>query len=261
MSSESTQQSLINSSIYGIARGLCVHTLIYPFEVVKIRQQCLSDPKNCIDVARTIFQKEGATAFYKGLKPQLVKTIVKQTWVWPIIAGVPTHLKRFNLGELRRLAMTGLFISTIDAAFTTPLERAKVRAASTGKYTFSLNEIYNNGWRGFTTHWAKLSVNWITFLVAQKILRDHYRKTPEHLFSLPELAGIGVLVAGIVSFVSAPFDTANTLSQAKNLKLSQFFSGKEFRKFYRGSPVNTLVLIIHNIASVFVIDKLGKNDI
>jgi hypothetical protein len=244
--------------MWGIARGLSVHTLIYPIEVVKIRQQCQSNPEKSTEIARALFQKEGASAFYKGLPAQLIKTSIKQAWVWPVITGIPAYLKRHNIKELPQQILTGLSIATIDAAITTPLERVKIRSASTGKSRFSLDDVYKNGWRGFTIHWAKLSVNWVTFLVAQKHLRDRYRKTPEQVLSLPQLAGIGAQVAVIVSLVSAPFDIANTLKQAKNLSPTHLLSGNVLRKLYRGWPLNVLALTIHNVASVIVIDKLGQ---
>jgi hypothetical protein len=244
--------------MWGIARGLSVHTLIYPIEVVKIRQQCQPTPEKSTEVARAIFQKEGPSAFYQGLPPQLIKTIIKQAWVWPMITGIPVYLKRHKVGELHQQVLTGWSIATIDAAITTPLERVKIRSASTGESKLSLNEVYKNGWRGFTIHWTKLSLNWVTFLVAQKHLRDRYRKTPEQALSLPQLAGIGAQVAVIVSLVSAPFDIANTLKQAKNLSPTHLLSGNVFRKLYRGWPLNVLALTIHNVASVIVIDKLGQ---
>jgi hypothetical protein len=258
MSADSTKASMANSSMWGIARGLSVHTLIYPLEVVKIRQQCHSSPEKSIQVARALFQKEGISAFYKGLPPQLLKTSIKQAWVWPMITGIPVFIKRYRIGDIPQQALTGLAIATIDAAVTTPLERAKILSAFTGETKFSLNGVYKDGWRGFTTHWAKLSVNWSTFLVAQKHLRDRYRKRPEQALSLPQLAGIGAQVAVIVSLVSAPLDIANTLKQAQNLSPAQLFSGNAFRRLYRGWPLSALSLTIHNIASVIVIDKLGQ---
>lgn len=253
----STNTSLVNSSIWGIVRGITVHTLIYPLEVVKIRQQCHLNAEKSIEIARMLFQKEGSSAFYKGLTPQLLKTSLKQAWVWPMITGIPVFLKQYRIGDISQQALTGLTIATIDATITTPLERAKILSAFTGKTRFSFGSIYKDGWRGFTTHWAKLSINWTVFLEAQKYLRERTRKKPEQILSLPQLAGIGAQVAIIVSLVSAPFDIANTLKQAQNLSPTHLLSGKEFRKLYRGWPLSALALITHNVASVIVIEKLG----
>ena len=69
---------------------------------------------------------------------------------------------------------------------------------------------------------------------------------------------IGVPVAIVVSLVTAPFDIANTLKQAKDLSPTHLLSRVAMSKLYRGWPLSVLSLTIHNIASVIVIDKLGQ---
>ncbi len=255
MSISTTKEDLIQSSIAGIARGLCVHTLIFPLDVIKIRQQCDSSSRKSFEIARTLFEKEGVGAFYKGLSPQLVKTSIKQAWVWPILTGIPPYLKQYKIKETPSLLLTGFLISMIDAAITTPLEKSKIQSALAGKTKFSLK----GGWQGFGTHLTNLSVNWSTFLIAQKHLRDRYRQKSEKALSLRELTEIGIQVAIIVSLVSAPIDFANTLKHAENRSPFDLLSGKALHRLYRGWPARALGLIIHNIASVIVIDKLSKD--
>lgn len=252
------KENLAWSSLWGVVRGVSVHTLIYPLEVVKIRQQCSQDESKSLRVALTLFRQEGIGAFYKGLAPQLLKTSIKQIWCWPMITGMPSIFQRYQIETLAQQALTGLSIATIDAAISTPLERAKILSAFKGTNKCCFKNVYREGWRGFTIHWSKLSVNWITFLTAQKHLRDHYSELSEHSLSFSELTQIGVQVALIVSLVSAPFDIANTLKQAQNLTPSHLFSRRGMFKFYRGWPLNALSLVIHNIASVTLIEKLGK---
>src|SRR3989304_10604835 len=103
---DSTKTSLVNSSIWGIARGISVHALIYPLEVIKIRQQCHPSPEKCAKIAQMLFQQEGMRAFYKGLQPQLLKTSIKQSWAWPMITGVPTVLSHLHLGDTQRQGLT-----------------------------------------------------------------------------------------------------------------------------------------------------------
>lgn len=255
---DSTQTHLINSSFWGILRGLSVHTLIYPLEVIKIHQQCSQNSENIARVALNIFKKDSFNAFYKGLPPQLLKTSLKQVWCWPMITELPIILQRYQLGDFLRYAMTGFSIATIDAVMTTPLEKAKILSAYTGKVSFSLKSVYKNGWQGFTAHWLKLSINWTAFLTTQKYLRDRSSLQSEQSLSLFQLAKIGVQVALITSLISAPFDIAHTLKQAQCLNLSHLFSRNEISKLYRGWPLSALSLSIHNIASVIVIDKLSK---
>lgn len=252
------KENLAWSSLWGVVRGISVHTLIYPLEVVKIRQQCSQDGSKSLRIALTLFQQEGMGVFYTGLAPQLLKTSIKQIWCWPMIAGMPTIFQRCQIENLGQQVLTGFSIATVDAAISTPLERAKILSAFKGTGKFSLKNAYRDGWQGFSTHWSKLSVNWVAFLTAQKHLRDRSSGLSGHPLSFAELSKIGVQVALIVSFASAPFDVANTLKLAQNLTPSHLFSRQAIFKLYRGWPLNALSLVIHNIASVIVIEKLGK---
>ena len=253
-----TKENLAWSSLYGIGRGISVHSLIYPLEVIKIRQQCSQSESKSVLIALTLLRQEGIGAFYKGLAPQLLKTSIKQVWCWPMITGMPSVLNRYRIENLGQQALTGLSIATIDAAISTPLERAKIVSAFRGTSKFCFKNAYSDGWRGFTTHWSKLSVNWVAFLTAQKYLRDQFSGSSKQSLSFPQLTKIGVEVALIVSLVSAPFDIANTLKQAQNLTPSHLFSRRGIFKLYRGWPLNALSLVIHNIASVTLIEKLGN---
>ncbi len=255
---DSIQPNLFQSSFWGTLRGILVDTLIYPLEVVKIRQQCSKDSEKSIRIAKRLFQEEGYRGFYKGLYPQLLKTSLKQIWCWPMITGMPYFLRSYGLRDTNQQILTGLSIAIVDAAITTPLERAKIFSALTGKTPFSLANVYKDGWQGFTVYWAKRSINMVTFLTAQEYLRNHSRGKLEKL-RLSELTRIGVEVAVIVSLVSAPFDIANTLKQAQNLYPSHLFLEKRFFRLYRGWPINALSLVIHNVASVILIEKLRKD--
>ncbi len=253
-----TKENLAWSSLWGIARGISVHSLIYPLEVIKIRQQCSQGESKSVRIALTLLRQEGIGAFYKGLAPQLLKTSIKQIWCWPMITGMPTVLRRYQIENLGQQALTGLSIATIDAAISTPLERAKIVSAFRGTSKFCFKNAYRDRWRGFAPHWCKLSVNWVAFLTAQKYLRDQSSGSSKQSLSFPQLTKIGVQVALIVSLVSAPFDIANTLKQAQNLTPSHLFSRQGIFKLYRGWPLHALALVIHNIASVTLIEKLGN---
>lgn len=255
---EFRKENLIWSSFWGIGRGISVHSLIYPLEVIKIRQQCSQGESKCVRIAMNVMREEGIGAFYKGLAPQLVRTSIKQFWCWPMVTEMPSVLQRYQVGNLGQQVITGISIATIDAAISTPLERAKILSASRGANKFCFQSAYREGWQGFPTHWCKLSVNWVAFMTAQKHLRDRSSGSSKDSLSFSQLTKIGVEVALIVSLVSAPFDIANTLKQAQNLTSSQLLSLNRVFKLYRGWPLNALSLIIHNIASVTLIEKLGN---
>ena len=137
MSIDPTQRNAAQESLLGMFRGAIVGTLTYPLKVVVIRQQCHRGPKTSAMVAWEIFQKEGIRPFYRGLSPQLIQTCMNQAWVWPMIITIPTYLKSYHLGEISEQAGTGLAIATMET-ITTPLERAKIQSASSGKNHFYL---------------------------------------------------------------------------------------------------------------------------
>lgn len=254
---ESNKYNAAKSCFWGVSRGLFVQCLVYPLDVVKIRQQCCPNSQWCGRVAFDLLRKEGAGAFYKGLSSQLLRTSIKQAWCWPAITQTPRIFQYNGFGALQSQALTGIFIATIDAVITTPLERNKILAASKGRQVLSLKDFCKEGWKGFSVHWLKLSVTWAAFLTAQKYFRNK-SVTEENTLSYRELSKIGVQVAIIVSLISAPFDIANTLKQTQNLDLKNLLSKKKVSFLYRGWPIHAFSLVIHNIASVMIIDKLDR---
>lgn len=256
---DNTKENLFMSSVWGLVRGIGVNTFIYPLEVVKIRQQCSQGETKSFRIAKEVFQNEGIGAFYKGLAPQLLKISIKQIWCWPMMTGMPSVFRSYDIENLQQQALTGLVIATIDAGISNPLERWKIILAFSGNSHLRLKNVFRDGWKGFSTHWTKLSVNWSVFLTTQKYLRDQsHHASGDHL-TLSQSIKIGTQVALIMSLVSAPLDIANTLRQASNLPPSQLFNRRGMMKLYRGWPLNALSLTINNIASVSLIDWIESN--
>jgi Mitochondrial carrier protein len=255
---DSTWSSALTSSACGAARGF-VEIVVYPLEVIKIHKQCSPTSEKSMRIAQRLFQEGGYRAFYRGLQPQLARAILKQAWCWPMITEIPPWLHaHYGLGEMSQQVVTGFSIAAVDALVTTPLEKVKIVSALKGKVPLSVAYIYKEGWQGFSTYFAKRSVGMVTFLTAQKFLRDQNRESQEKLSPL-ELTKIGVEVALIMSVVLAPFDMANTVKQAQNLPSSHFFSRQGVFKLYRGSSINALFFVIHSVASVILIEALKKD--
>jgi hypothetical protein len=249
----------LQSSLYGLARASAVEVIVYPLEVVKLRQQCSLGAEGSLQIARHVLGKEGASAFYRGFVPQLLKSGQKQIWCWPMMVNVPIHLQSHGIKDPYRQILTALSISTLDAAISTPLERTKILSAVTKGVRFSILGAYKDGLRGFTAYWTKRSVSWVTFFTAQKILRERASARSKEPLSPSQLAWIGVQVALIVSVASAPFDYANTQKQANNQNLSSLLSRKTIAVWFRGAHLNFLSLVIHNIASVSLLAHLDKD--
>ncbi|MBS0623631.1 MAG: MC/SLC25 family protein [Verrucomicrobia bacterium] len=256
MNTISDNPSLFQSSLLGSLRGIVVHSLIFPLEVIKVRQQCAPITKTSYQIAFKIFQTEGMGSFYRGLKPQLLTTVSKQVWCWPLITHLPLFLQSKGLAEPPKQAITGLTISTVDAAITTPLSRATLLSAASCQKPPSIAAIYKEGWKGFFTYWTKLTVAWSSFLVAQKLFRDQERTDHQQRLNIPQLMKVAIKVSVLVSVCLTPFDLVNTLKQTEHRSLNQLFKGNVFKNLYRGWPVTLLCLTIHNVASIILIERL-----
>lgn len=238
--STSDLQRWAEISAAGVARGVVVHTLIHPLTVVKMHQHCLEN------VGR-LFQEKGVAGFYQGLGSQLKQTSQKQMWVWPVIAGAPAFLDQNGVGGINQMILTGLGIATIDTSITHRWESEKIKAV------LSSSEVLGNA--KLLAYWQKLSVNWVGFLVTQKYLRERaQRENPGVPLTLPQLMQVGIQTAFVVSVISAPFDWRNTIVHTG---MQHLFSSNVPRNMYRGWPISALTLTIHNIASVFLIDRLS----
>lgn len=205
-----------------------------------------------------MIEQEGVAGLYREFSAQVLKTSLKQIWCWPMMTGIPMCLSSHGLGDMSGQMITGLSIATVDAAITTPLEKIKILSASNIKRSFSLTDIYKEGWKGLGVYWAKKSVTMVTFLTSQKYLREVNRSNAEQPLSFFEMLKVGAQVSLIVSVISAPFDSFNTLKQSQNVSLFHFALRSGALKLYRGLPLNVLSLVIQNVASVAVLEKMGK---
>ncbi|HEY2810432.1 MAG TPA: MC/SLC25 family protein [Rhabdochlamydiaceae bacterium] len=256
MTIESRQTSLLDISLFGVGRGIGVEMLTRPLRVVTTRQQNSDTPIYCSRIAKRIYRQEGPKAFYKGVFAEILKGSSKEVWCWPVMIKLPLFLQRFNLSETQQHVTTGLSIALIHSLTTFPLEAIQQQAAHTGT-TPSIFKMQWNKTRGFPTYFAKRSVTWTTFFVAQKKLRSQSQE--EGALSLAELVKTGIQVSLIVSAASAPFDVANTAKHTVGgLNYSQLVSLAGMRKLFRGMPLNWLSLFINNIASVALLEKFDK---
>lgn len=251
---ESNRKELIQTSLWGVGRGLAVRIMIYPLDVVRTYQQS-KHLGNSFQVFADLYREGGLSIFFSGLSPQLVRTSLKQAWVWPMFTYAPSFIPVSH--PLGQQAITGLMIAVVDATITTPLEKAKIGLMISGKKGFSLSTLWKDGWNGYVTHLAKLSVSWSTFLVGQKFFRDR-NTVPGKRASVAQLCDIALKTTLLVSVISAPLDMANTQKFANQVNFSTFIANHKFRTLFRGSPLNFASLLIQNLASIALIDQLDR---
>jgi|JI9StandDraft_1071089.scaffolds.fasta_scaffold03480_11 hypothetical protein len=242
----------LSVSVLGIARGVAVTFATHPIDTVRYHLQTSPEKLRCLDVIKTIWQRSGFRGFYGGVTPHLGKTVLKQAWLWPMIAGVPARIEKHGIERPYKEVLTGVAIAFVDAAITTPFEKAKITGAAQGK-KISWQSI-KKGWTGASTNFARLSVTMPTFLVTQAYAQSYYSKESSSL-TFSELAKIGIITATVVSIISAPFDAANTRKQTETKSI------KLFARPYRGFPCYFATLVIQNIASAWLIDDLARRKV
>lgn len=247
----------VDSIFYGGTRAVCVNTLLYPLEVIKTHQQTHQNQERIFQVIQRIWQQKGPVGFFHGLSAQLSKSTLRQTWTWPMVMGIPHFLSQHEMATFPKYLITALCISTIDATITTPIEKRRVLAITSDKKTslLSLFKPGSKGWSGFNAHWSKLSVRWSAFLNAQDYFREKERRqSNSKKLSYLQLIKAGTQVAFVVSLACAPFDVANTLKQSSE---RSFWKNSSLRSSFRGWPMTATSMIVHNVASVILMEKLG----
>lgn len=270
MSSDLSVSKYLDSVIYGGTRSLCVNTLLYPLDVIKTHQQSHRNKEHSYQVCKRLWTHHGPLSFFDGLSSQLFKSTLRQIWTWPLVMGIPYQLTAYQAPQPAKFVFTAICIATVDAGITTPLEKRRVLAITHAKKT-SLKELVSQGkkgWSGFDAHWLKLVVRWSAFLNAQDYFRDRIRRQYKlEKLSYPHLIQAGVQTAAVISLAIAPFDVSNTLRQSTGLSFWQQFANDRqgllsnaasaVRKGFRGWPMTATSMIVHNVASVILMEKLG----
>ncbi len=249
-------KSPLYSSVAGIVRSGFVLSITQPIDVLKIRKQCSTDDTSTVGIARKILEADGLRGFYRGFTPQLTRNSLRQAWNWPIITHLPPFFEKQGMSTMQAQVGAGLVISIADILFTNPLDWMRIQSVVQRK-TPTLQKTYQTGWRGAGINWCRVSVSWITFLSAQKYLREYYRSSDGSL-SAKNTCKTAFLVAGLVSAVSAPFDFANTLKQGKNASIRSILRQRNILGFWKGAHLRFPVLVIQNIASTILLECFGQ---
>ncbi len=80
---------------------------------------------------REIYKSKGLKGFYAGSIPNLTRSLVKNSYRYPLMVGLPNFYKQHlpdSIKEHRSLLklLTGCSIAYIEAIITCPIERLKV---------------------------------------------------------------------------------------------------------------------------------------
>ena len=136
---------------------------------------------------REIYSTKGMKGFYAGAIPNMTRCLLKNTYRYPLMVGLPSfynsHLPQTirDSKEVLRL-LTGCSIAFFESTITCPIERLKVYFMTTSE-KFSYAEFFrqNKGrlaqelFRGFTPLFMRQSMAWIMFLQVDLIVKKQIR--------------------------------------------------------------------------------------
>lgn len=116
--------------------------------------------------------------FYSGSLPNLTRCIVRNSYKYPLMIGLPNQL-RWIENEATRKLVTGASVALIEATVTCPLERLKVYFMTQNRSSLSYFDFFrkhnDNLWkelfRGFTPLFARQLCNWTVLLQTDYTLK------------------------------------------------------------------------------------------
>ena len=242
-------------SLIGSATGALGHTCAYPLEVIKTRQQQVGG--SMPTAAKALYKENGFSSFYKGFRPQLVRTLINGVWVWPAMKYSLQALKeRTTLPAVVQQTLTGSGVAAVTILITNPLEKAKIQAitASGPQPPFSFKKFFQQGWQGARTSWMNVSVNYSAFLISQKHFQKPHADVPP---TWRDYLTRGIKVAAVITAASTATDVATTHSMSSGRTIRQLVAEHPPTVFLRGSAASFISRIMRNTLSAWVIEKLG----
>jgi len=134
--------------------------------------------KNELQIVREIYGTKGIKGFYAGALPNYIRCLLKNSYKYPVMVGVPKALgKKINDDKVRKF-FTGLVIALIEASITCPLERTKVYfmtqrdSTSYSKFFKAINQDrFNELFRGFTPLFMRQFLSWTLLLQTDFIVK------------------------------------------------------------------------------------------
>lgn len=240
----------ISAGIVGSLSGAAGHLLVHPLDVIKTRQQ--TDGGSMARVARSLFQESGAAGFYRGITPQVTRSLMNGLWVWPAMKRLlEWQREHTSLPAAAQQVVTGTAVAGVTVCLTNPLDKAKINLMTQGMSQFSFRELLANGWKGVGTNWMNTAVNYSTFLVAQK----HFQRTTAP--SPHQKLEIGTKVAATITLASTATDVLTTHRLGKGATLREVIAQNPPSVFLRGLVPSFISRVLRNTISAAVIEKLG----
>jgi hypothetical protein len=240
----------VAAGIVGSLSGAASHLLVHPLDVIKTRQQ--TDGGSVVAVSRALFQEGGVAGFYRGVTPQVLRSVVNGLWVWPAKKrSLEWQQEHTSLPPAAQHVVTGTAVAGVTVCMTNPLDKTKIDLMMPGKPKVSFRELLANGWKGIGTNWANTAVNYSTFLVAQKYFQKTTAPSPHQKLE------IGTKVAAAITVASTATDVLTTHRLGKGRSLREVITKNPPTVFLRGIVPAFVSRILRNTISANVMQWLG----
>lgn len=127
----------IRGFIGGVIGSCCSVVVGQPFDIVKVRLQNSAVKTSAGEVIKSIYQKEGLLAFWKGTLPPLVGIGFANSIVFGVVENSKKVVSSFNEPEevlsIKQHAFCGAVSGTANSLASTPAEGLRIRMQVQGK--------------------------------------------------------------------------------------------------------------------------------
>lgn len=255
MTAPTKENSFVLTGLWGSFSSAVGHTLAYPFDFLKTRQQATGEKAQ--QIVRAVMRQQGFLGFYSGYPVQIVRNIANGLWVWPTMKYILSAFKQHtDLPPVAQHIATGTAVGAVATLVTNPFERAKMSAMVPDAPPITLRTILQTGWKGVGTNWANTAVNYSAFLVFQKFFQKKHReennRAPTHL----ECLTIGSKVACAVTATAAITDLANTHKMSFGASIRTILASHSPAVLFRGIVPSVLSRVARNSTSAWAVDRL-----
>ena len=79
----------LGGSLVGMGRVVAGFPLEHPIDAVKVQWQAQPQFKNEFSIIRHIYQTKGVRGFYAGSLPNMTRLLVRNSYKYPLIVGLP----------------------------------------------------------------------------------------------------------------------------------------------------------------------------
>lgn len=274
------------STLYGFGRGLVGFPIEHPLEAIKTQWQAKPAFRNEFHIVHEVYTTKGLyRGFYAGSTPNLGRILIKNSYRFPLIVGIPVFLEsnvpeKYSKNKSMLKLMSGSGISVFESLILCPFERMRtyfMTVEKTNKKATFIGYFRSGGspvrdlFRGLGSLWLRQWVSWNYFLQIDLFLKTKIRKKYNIAENekLPNkyIAPISLLISATQTMLIMPFDSLKTNQQLFSRKgQDKVISYREtcelimkeagVRGFFVGWRLRFAMYMINSVFAVFIIENM-----